>query len=268
MANVKQIKGQPEELHPKVAEILEQHGLKELPKTLREAELGDRRFLFPGFGVYTLRGMKVEEEDILTSRKKNRDGEGINEILKNCSHGENVLEWLVGDRTFALLQIKRLSHGDEYEFKVQCPHCQKYVLWTEDLGSLPVKYLNEPGKTDGFTVHLPGANRRLTYRLLNGYDERKLTNLFTENDESKQSTLMLFRTTEIEGEKMKSLKFFKQLEAMDATIFREHVEANDCGVDTTIAVECDKCYRGFETELPMGLDFFLPRKTAAKRSGR
>lgn len=252
------------ELNEKVVETLEQHGLKELPQTLREAELGDRTFLFPTFETHSLRGMKVSEENAVVSRKKNKDGEGINEILKNCSHGEKIIDWLIGDRTFALLQIKRLSHGDWYDFKVDCPHCNEMVHWTEDLGDLRVQYLKEPGKTEGFKVHLDLIDRDVTYRLLDGKDERKLQNLRKNSDEEMQAALLLFRTQEIEGEKMKNMRFFNDLEAMDRITFTEDVDANDCGVDTTIKVECDSCFRSFETELPMGVDFFLPRKKSKK----
>lgn len=253
------------ELNEKVIEILEKEGLDSLPTTLREAELGDRRFLLPSFAVANLRGMKVAEENAVTSRKKNRDGEGVNEVLKNCTHGEPIIDWLIGDRTFALLQIKRLSHGDWYDFKVSCPHCREMIHWSEDLGGLKVQYLQEPGKTDGFEVELPISERKLKYRLLDGKDERKISKLRKNADEEMQAALMLFRTTEIEGERMKTMKFFNELEAMDRIAFTEHMDEHDCGVHTTIEVECDSCFARFETDLPMGLDFFLPRKTSSKR---
>lgn len=250
-------------LHPEVQEILAANGLQELPKTLREADLGGREFLSPDYKVISLRGWKVEEEDLLSSRKKNKDGEALNDVLKNVT-GEHTIEWLIGARTFAILQTKRLSHGDDYTFKCQCPHCQEEVTWTEDLGSLPVRYLQEPGKTE-FNWTFPISEHNISYRLLDGRDERKLTKLFKDNDESKQSTLMLFKTVKIEGIQVKTMKFFKELESADAVAFREETDRTDCGVDMTVKVECDSCFRTFETDLPLGLDFFLPRKAARKQ---
>lgn len=253
------------ELHEKVVEILEQNGLQELPTTLREADLGGGRYLFPAFAIRQLRGMKVDELNALTSRKRNKDGEAVNEILQNCADETKAIDWLIGDRTFALLQIKRRSHGDDYTFRCDCPHCTKMTDWTEDLGSLPVRYIQEPGKTSGFKVQLPAAEREIIFRLLTGVDERKLNNLRSTNDEEMQSALMLFRTEQIEGEKMKTMKWFNQLEAIDHVAFQEAVDEQDCGVDTTIAVECSHCFRTFETELPVGIDFFLPKKMPRKR---
>lgn len=252
------------ELTDEIVEVLEQNGLQALPETLEEAELSDRRFLFPSYGVSSLRGMKVSEENAITSRKKNKDGEGVNEILKNCSNGEKVIDWLVGDRVFALLQIKRLSHGDWYDFKVPCPHCNEMVLWSENLAELPIQYLKEPGKTQEFKVHMDRVGTDVTYRLLDGKDERKLEKLRKANDEEMQAALLLFRTQEIEGVKIKNMKWFNELEAMDRITYTEHVDEHDCGVDTTVTIECDNCYRSFESDLPMGIDFFLPRKRSKK----
>lgn len=252
-----------EDLNQLVREVLEQQGLQELPKTLRDTDLGDRRYLAPDFQVIELRGWKVAEEDLLSSRKKNKDGQAVNDVLKAVT-GEDTQKWLIGARSFALIQTKRLSHGDDYTFKCNCTHCSEMIEWTEDLGSLKVQYLQEPGKTE-FEWAFPINGKKIRYRLLDGRDEQKISTLFNQNDDSKQSTLMLFRTVAIEGVQVKTLKFYKELESYDATAFREEVDAHDCGVDTTITVECDKCYKSFTMELPMGLDFFLPRKISAKR---
>ena len=108
-----------------------------------------------------IRGMKVREERILTDRKLARNGNQVEELLKNCweetadagpyDFGDQNIDWtkvLQGDRFFALLQIRALTYGPEYTFSVPCQNqaCRARVDWELNLSELPVRKLSDESR--------------------------------------------------------------------------------------------------------------------------
>ncbi|SDY40876.1 hypothetical protein SAMN05444383_1851, partial [Myxococcus xanthus] len=53
----------------------------------------------------------------------------------------------------------------------------------------------------------------------------------------------------------------------DADFLVDEFDAVDCGVDTTLEVECAQCFMRQEVELPFDRGFFLPgtQRTARRR---
>lgn len=238
-----------------------------LPRTIAEAEVAPGTFLFPGRYEYQMREMKVAEENILANRRNWKNAAAINNVLQACMVTESVdvMELLIGDRTFALIQLRRLTYGDEYAFKVNCPACQTRFEWEENLGDLEVRYLEDPGQAAPdhvFSFTFPKTGRTIKWRLLRGKDEQKLAAARRDNPDGLVTFSMLLRTVEIEGEKAVNRRFFDELPGSDAAAFRAEVQAKECGVETTVVVDCPECGGSFDLDLPIGPDFFLPRKKA------
>lgn len=233
-----------------------------LPKTLGEADLGGGLFLFPGRWEGRIRGMRVAEENLLLDRRLRKGGAAFNELLRACVEtNTDPLDLLVGDRVFALLQIRRLTYGDEYAFRASCPRCDEGFEWQEDLSTLVVQYLADPGEVapdHTFEFVLPRAQRRVRWRLLRGKDEATLARIRADSPDAVASLALVLRTVEIEGEKLVSRRFFDELEAADAAAFRAEINARECGVETSIEVDCPACGARFEMDLPIGAGFFLP----------
>ncbi|MDI3548126.1 MAG: hypothetical protein PWR10_1778 [Halanaerobiales bacterium] len=252
------------------AEALHATENQSLPKTVAEAENAQGTFLFPGRWEGQMREMTTGEEDMLLNRRSGRDTRTINKVLQAClvSPEVNVMDLLIGDRVFAMIQLRRLTYGDEYAFKVTCPRCNNRFEWEENLGDLKVQYLQDPAWADPehrFTFTLPKSGKTIKWRMMRGKDEQKLALLRREFPEAIMSSIMALRITEIEGEKMVSRKFLSGLPASDAAAFRGEVESKECGVDTTIAIECLDCGNVFDIDLPIGADFFLPKKVTKTR---
>jgi hypothetical protein len=142
-----------------------------------------------------IRGMKAKEERILADRKLARSGAQLEQILAACweetldvgpynlDATAKPLDWskvLQGDRFFALLQIRVQSYGPTYAFSVPCENrgCRARIEWEIDLRELPVKALSEESRAaflagNHFETTLPDADRKVTFRLLTGADERR-----------------------------------------------------------------------------------------------
>ena len=233
-----------------------------------------------------IRGMKVREERVLSDRKLAKSGGQVDKLLGACweetadagpydFNGKDI-DWakvLQGDRFFALLQIRALTYGADYAFAVPCQNeaCRARVEWELDLHELPVRSLSDESRaafTQGnrFETVLPDAGKRVWFRLLTGADERKLPHLRRNAGERLLSAMLAFRVVEIEGvEARDKRRFIEDLTMRDADFLVDEFDRVDCGVDTTIEIECPECFATQEVELPFGQSFFMPGKGRTSR---
>jgi hypothetical protein len=230
--------------------------------------------------------MKVREERILTDRKLARNGNQVEELLKNCweetidvghyDFGEQNIDWikvLQGDRFFALLQIRALTYGPEYAFSVPCQNqaCRARVDWELKLSELPVRKLSDESREvfingNRFETTLPDMGNRVWFKLLTGADEQKLPMLRKNAGDRLLSAMLAYRIVEIEGvESRDKRQFLEDLSLRDADFLVDEFDRVDCGVDTTIEVECPECFAVQEVELPFEKTFFMPGKARTSR---
>ena len=237
-----------------------------------------------------IRGMKVREERILADRKLAKAGGQVDELLAACwqetveagpyEFGEEDIDWgqvLQGDRFFALLKIRSLTYGADYAFAVACQNegCRARIEWEIDLGALPCRELSEESRAafgDGnrFETVLPDAGKRVWFRLLTGADERKLPQLRRGAGDRLLSAMLAFRVVEVEGvEPRERRRFIEDLTMRDADFLVDEFDRVDCGVDTTIEIECPECFATQEVDLPFDRTFFMPgRERTARRRDR
>ncbi|MGE5528058.1 MAG: hypothetical protein ACM3X6_02820 [Patescibacteria group bacterium] len=245
--------------------------MENLPKTLAEAEIRPGVFLFPGLWEGELREMTTADEDELLNQRPGHEASAVNLVMQSClvkPEGVNVIDLLMGDRLFLLFALRRLTHGDAYSFRVTCPGCNHSYLWEENLGDLRVQYLPDPAHAASdhrFEFTLPKSGRKVKFRLGRGKDEARLSAIRRDNRDRLMSSLLAMRVTEIEGEKTVTPRVLAELPASDAAALRAEIEARDCGVDTTIEVECPNCFRRDEVELQIDADFFVPGRQRGRR---
>lgn len=236
------------EWNEKIEEICAEHGVE--PKRL------------------TIQEWDGEVEDILTDRQKLKSGTAINDALHGIVKDSDNFDFnkmLVGDRVFIMVQSKILSHGQdgscEYEFQARCKFCPETNHYVVDLADLEVRHLTSEDTV--FEAVLPRDGSKVKYKLMTGKDESKLKKIKKNNSDSMMTSYMMLRVTEIEDTgqgKRPQRGFLKSLGSYDRTYLRQEMDKNDCGVDTTIKVECPDCLADFETELPMDENFYLPSR--------
>jgi hypothetical protein len=229
--------------------------------------------------------MKVREERILSDRKLAKSGGQVEQILKAC--WEETIEpgpydfgtatdWskvLQGDRFFALLQIRILSYGPEYAFSVGCDdrNCRARIEWELNLNDLPVRSLSDESREaflagNRFETRLPSAGRNVTFKLLTGADERRMAAARKNTIDQPLTSMLNVRLQSIEGvEPKEKVSFLEELAMSDLSFLLSEFDRVDCGVDTSIDVECPECYGTTRIELPFEKGFFLPEKN--RRNG-
>jgi hypothetical protein len=231
-----------------------------------------------------MRGMKAREERILADRKLARSGAQLEQILTACwdetlagpyDFGDKSIDWgkvLQGDRFFALLQVRMLSYGPEYAFSVSCENrgCRARIDWELDLRELPVKPMSDESlKTflsgNRFETMLPDAGRKVSFGLLTGHDEQRMTALRKSAQERPITTLLGYRLSSIDGiEHRDKARFIDDLSMADVAFLLAELERVDCGVETEIEVECPECLGITRVELPFERGFFLPERKKPK----
>ncbi len=214
-----------------------------------------------------LRGMKTQEMDILANRKAMRDGDGINDIAKNCivdkSEGFDYDTALQGDRYLIIISIRKITYPGPYSFEVECPECGDKHEFNVKLNELPITLLDgRPTKDIEFTF--PVCGTKIKYHLPTGTDEAEIMKARKQYPENIITLSVMINTDWVEGMPFKSIDFFKNLDAADILAFQEDLDEHNCGVETTLELKCPVEKEVFETELPITKDFFLPKK-AKKR---
>jgi hypothetical protein len=228
-----------------------------------------------------VRGMKVREEKILVDRKLAKSGTQLDELLAAC--WEETIEpgpytfdgprpdWsavLQGDRFYALLQLRALTYGPEYSFAVTCreARCRARIHWEFSLHDLPIRPLSPKSRElflggNRFPAFLDDAQKKVFFRLLTGADERRLPSLKRQAGDKLLSATLAFRLVQIEGVEPKDKRrFVEELSLADARHLGEEFQRADCGVETSIDIECPECFAVQAVDLPFEADFFLPTK--------
>ena len=218
-------------------------------------------FTLPSGVEIDLVEMTGVEEDLLTNRRLMKRGEGINQVLLNCTKrlGENdepkmkdILDLLSGDRLFALVRLRQISLGDEADLELTCPNpgCGEVTYVTVDLNDLEVTPYGE-GREFGFT--LPGSGKAVKFGYLDGHKEKRLAAL----KEPTLTAAMMIRIVEIDGQPP-SKKALDEMSMGDRSALRKEMLRVDGGIDTQVDVPCDACGARIRTRLEGEPVFLFP----------
>lgn len=216
-----------------------------------------------------LKELTGEEEDLLFSKtipnhKKMSAliGRCIKRIGTITDRGRIAMlssQLLIGDRVFLMFALRRLSMGDQYPFRVNCPECGMVNNFTIDLGSLEIQKMEDPAKRV-FSVKLKSGSE-VTFRLLNGTDEEALAS-YRKDD---RLSFALQRRIEMLNGKPPSLKDVKSMSMRDRDELRAIMDGHDGGIDTTLEMTCSYCAAEFEDDVdPSQPGFFFPSMTQKK----
>ncbi len=229
-----------------------------------------------------IRGLRVRDEDALMSGGVSAANAAMDDLMARCwaeTKSPGVYEkfaggldkdqklvpsgMLQGDRMYLLIQLRRITYGNDFDFQVKCSNdfCEKNIHWEFQLSDLEVRFLSKESKgflLDGnrFPVDLPGCKKKAWFKLLTGRDEKKLAQIRETKKKSISSAILFNRIVEIEGVNRPDLEnFILDLEGIDAKTLRDGFEKMDCGVDTTIELNCPACKTKLSVELPLAERF-------------
>jgi len=208
-----------------------------------------------------LREMTGAEESLLTNRRLMKDGEAVNQVLKNCIvrlgektevTGNDVLDLLSGDRLYILVRLRQISFGEDMDLSLTCPNkdCGEITELQVGLEALEVTGY---GKNREFIFELPRSKKQVVFCLLDGHMEKRLASL----KEPSIHAAMLMRIKEIDG-KAPNKNSLEELPAFDLTALRQEMQRVDGGIDTTVNAICASCGTRIVTRLEAEPAFLFP----------
>jgi hypothetical protein len=230
-----------------------------------EVELPSKGLVYPednplSSGKVEIKYMTAKEEDILSNQTYIQKGNVLDKLLESVIVSKiDINDLITGDKNSILIATRILGYGKNYSFTY---NGKEYDVDLTELDNREFDSSNiEKGKNE-FSYKLPNSETMITYKILNGKDEKKidreLAGLKKLNKESSPelTTRLKHMITSVDGdEETKTIREFvdSYLLARDARAFREHIRLTQPDVDLSYVLD-----NGKEVAIPIGLGFFWP----------
>ena len=229
----------------------------------------------------TLRKMTGNEEALLSDAKlRNNGGKLISALLANCVVEMDGIDRVTpasikrmysADRNYLLLELRRLTFGDEMEAHYRCTRCHGVTAVVEDLSELEIRRLDDPDADDlEFTVELkdgyrdPDGNwhQSFIFSLPKGEDEEASASRKDTNPSRQRDALLarcLKQAGEMESRRIQALgvRIMADLSMSDRRLIQRTLDEQAPGPDLIRNVVCDHCGDEFRTTLDMSQFFPL-----------
>ena len=221
-----------------------------------------------------IKQMTAKEEDILTSRSLLKKGVALDRLIKSLIVDRNIdpNTLLVGDRNAILIAARISGYGFAYETKVTCPACgeaQDCAFSLNDAnvydGGLLLPEMAVSNEDGTFTTTLPRTKLDITFRLLNGADEKNLL-LQMESDRKsrKAETTVTSQLKQIivavnGTDDQQAINYLvTNMPSMDTRHLRLAYKTATPNIDLTQDFSCNECDYDQAMEVPLTADFFWP----------
>lgn len=248
--------------------------------TIRESFDLPSRGKFPGVPAkITLRAMSLlDERQRLASNSIN----GIIDLIGNCivdPDNVNPYDMPRFDIDYAMMKLRVISHGSNYNAEVVCPYCGSVNKEVIDLDKIPCNYVDDDFEPEFEVGPLPVSGDILKIKILTFNDVNKIEaeakrvlQKFPNYEGDPTDVLnYIYKIQQVNGEKIPYTQLKSYIESMPASdsIYLDQVydEAlGRYGLDTRIQFTCDKCKETFMRSMPMNDEFFRPKFNIEKRS--
>ena len=231
-----------------------------------QVDLPSKGLLYPkesplSSGKVEIKYMTAKEEDILSNQSYIQKGIVLDKLLDELivSKDINHRDLVVGDKNAVLIAARILGYGKEYSFTWAG---EEQVVDLTELQNNDFDPSNMINNKNEFAYTLPHSGNELTYRILTGREEAKITReikglkKINKDANPELTTRLKYMILSINGDDdNKQIREFvdNHLLARDSRAFRTHIRSFQPDVDLTITLDS-----GEEVEVPMGLSFFWP----------
>ena len=227
-----------------------------------------------GQNTIEIKQMTAKEEDILTSRTLLKNGVAIDRVLQSLIMNKaiNADTLLVGDRNAILIAARTSGYGNEYNTNVACPACGATQEYSFDLNSAEIHTgtanptLGVVDNHDGtFTTTLPRTQVQVSFRLLDGTDEKNMM-AQAENARKRKrpeqavTTQIRSMVVSVNGdETTQALNYLiDNIPSLDARHLRTCYKEVAPNIDLSQYFTCEECGHEQDMEVPLTADFFWP----------
>ena len=211
-------------------------------------------------GKIEIKYMTAKEEDILSNQAYIENGTVLDKLIDSVIVSKiNPKDLVIGDKNAVMIATRILGYGADYKVKINGN------IETINLSELENKPFDGSNMIDGkneFGFTLPHSDTSITYKLLDGHDEKKIERelkglkKINRNASPEASTRLKYTLTSVNGETdSKTIREFVDTYflARDARAFRDHLRKTQPDVDLNIILDS-----GEEVAVPIGLNFFWP----------
>ena len=216
-------------------------------------------------GKVEVKYMTAREEDILTSQNLIQQGTVIDKLLEALivDKSINIDDMLIGDKNAIMVASRILGYGKEYEFTYDG---EEHKV---DLSKLEPENIDFSKFTKGvneFSFKLPNSERTITFKLLNGKDEKqidaeiKAKQKISKEQSSELTTRLKQMILSVDGksEKVYINNFVdNEFLSRDSLAFRQYLSSITPDVDMTTQI-VDSTGEEIEVTIPVTLRFFWP----------
>jgi len=124
-------------------------------------------------GKVEIKYMTAKEEDILTSQNLIAQGVVIDKLLESLIVDKtiDVNDLLIGDKNAIMVAARILGYGKEYEFTYDG---EEQLVDLSTLKEVKLDFSKREKGVNELHFKLPSTERELTFKLLNGKDERRI----------------------------------------------------------------------------------------------
>ncbi|HEX2570445.1 MAG TPA: hypothetical protein VH877_12880 [Polyangia bacterium] len=228
-----------------------------------------------------LRKMTGKEEAILADAQlRQNGGKLISALLASCITGIEGMDKVgpqvarrlySADRNYLLLELRRLTFGDQMEAHYRCPRCQSSTAVDEDLSTLEVRRIDDNAAAtleirvtlkDGYKDNEGHWHHEFVFGLPTGEDEEVAAGRRDSNAARQRDALMarcLRQVGTLDPRKVQAMgvRILADLSMVDRRAIQKALDAAAPGPDMTRTVECKGCGDEFRTSLDMSQFFPL-----------
>lgn len=220
-----------------------------------------------------IRHMTAKEEDLLTSRTLLKKGLAIERLLKSIIVNRSIDpdSLLVGDRNAIIIAVRISGYGNVYTTQITCPACTATQDYTFDLNESQtykgedIEEMDVTETAEGtYEVWLPRLETTVTFRLLTGYDEKKLLGTtkktraqLIDKAVTTQLNHMIVGCNGISDTQLLR-QLVENMPSADARYLRRAYKLAAPNIDLTQLFVCDECDHEQDMEVPLTADFFWP----------
>ncbi len=231
-----------------------------------QVDLPSKGLLYPkesplSSGKVEIKYMTAKEEDILSNQSYIQKGIVLDKLLDELiiTKDVNHRDLVVGDKNAVLIASRILGYGKEYTFTWAGEEQTIDLTELENNDFDPSSMIDN---TNEFSYLLPHSKNEITYRILTGREEAKVTReikglkKINKDANPELTTRLKYMILSINGDDdNKQIREFvdNHLLARDSRAFRNHIRLMQPDVDLRVTLDS-----GEEVDVPLGLSFFWP----------
>lgn len=213
-------------------------------------------------GIVRMRPMSLSDEEIIANQTYIKNGTVFAHLLNSCIlNNFDANELVPYDVYYLIYALRQITYGEDYEFEITCPNCEKKYNYTMKIADVDFETL-ETKETIVKEIKLPVSKYKLTMRNSKLGDEFEIYRMSKDSDYGEAVLGHVARTISIidnkgeEVEKEDYADFFDAIPGQDRAEITKAFKNIEGMKIPTITCECPKC--GFEniTAIPFNKNFF------------